>query len=117
MSDIPTDRFDTIAVGDERRVVRRFSADAVDAFARVSGDSNPLHVDDAFASRTSFGRRVAHGMLSAAYVSGIIGTQLPGPGALWFQQEFEFLVPVLVDDEVEFVVRIDHKSEATRTLV
>lgn len=117
MSTVPSDRFDAIAVGDERRVTRRFTADAVDAFARVSGDHNPLHVDDAFAEQTSFGKRVAHGMLSAAYVSSIIGTQLPGPGALWFQQEFEFLVPVLVDDEVEFVVRIEHKSDATRTLV
>lgn len=110
-------RFESIRVGDECRTRRRFSAEAIDAFARVSGDSNPLHVDEAFASQTRFRRRVAHGMLSAAYVSSVVGTQLPGPGALWFQQEFEFLVPVLIDDEVEFTVRVDHKSEATRTIV
>jgi 3-oxoacyl-[acyl-carrier protein] reductase len=110
------DTFEAVAVGAEKRISRRFTADAIDAFALVSGDVNPLHVDAEFAAKTAFGRRVAHGMLSAAYVSHIIGTQLPGRGALWFHQEFEFLVPVLVDDEVEFVVRIDHKSEATRTL-
>lgn len=110
-------RFESIAVGDETRLSRRFTAEAVDAFARVSGDDNPLHVDAAFAAKTRFGRRVAHGMLSAAYVSSIIGTRLPGAGALWFQQEFDFLVPILLDDEVEFVVRVDHKSDATRTLV
>ena len=109
--------FESITVGDETRLRKRFSADAIDAFARVSGDDNPLHVDDAFASKTRFGKRVAHGMLSAAYLSSIIGTRLPGAGALWFQQEFDFLVPVLVDDEIEFVVRVEHKSEATRTLV
>jgi len=109
--------FAAIKVGDETRVRRRFTADAVDAFARVSGDDNPLHVDAAFAARTRFGKRVAHGMLSAAYLSSIIGTRLPGAGALWFQQEFDFLVPVLVDDEIEFVVTVAHKSEATRTLV
>jgi len=109
--------FASIAVGDETRLTRRFTAEAVDAFARVSGDDNPLHVDEAFAAKTRFGKRVAHGMLSAAYLSSIIGTRLPGAGALWFQQEFDFLVPVLVDDEVEFVVTIAHKSEATRTLV
>lgn len=109
--------FASIAVGAETRIRRRFTADAVDAFARVSGDHNPLHVDEAFAAKTRFGKRVAHGMLSAAYLSSIIGTKLPGAGALWFQQEFDFLVPVLVDDEIEFVVRVEHKSEATRTLV
>ncbi len=101
----------------KRACTRRFTADAVDAFARVSGDDNPLHVDEAFAAKTRFGKRVAHGMLSAAYVSSIIGTRLPGAGALWFQQEFDFLVPVLVDDEIAFVVKVEHKSEATRTLV
>ena len=109
--------FASIAVGDETRLTRRFTADAVDAFARVSGDDNPLHVNEAFAAKTRFGKRVAHGMLSAAYVSSIIGTRLPGAGALWFQQQFDFLVPVLVDDEIAFVVKIEHKSEATRTLV
>lgn len=109
--------FESIAVGDETRLRKRFTADAIDMFAKVSGDDNPLHVDEAFASKTSLGKRVAHGMLSAAYVSSIIGTRLPGAGALWFQQEFDFLVPVLVDDEIEFVVRVEHKSEATRTLV
>ncbi len=109
--------FESITVGDETRLRRRITAEDIDAFARVSGDDNPLHVDEAFAARTRFGRRVAHGMLSAAYISSIVGTRLPGPGALWFQQDFNFLVPVLVGDEVEFVVRIEHKSEATRTLV
>ena len=56
-------------------------------------------------------------MLSAAYLSSIVGTQLPGAGALWFQQQFDFLVPVLVDDEVDFTVVVEHKSEATRTIV
>ncbi len=117
MSTSPFARFEAIAIGDEVRLRRVFTADAVDAFARVSGDDNPLHVDEAFAARTHLGRRVAHGMLSAAYLSSVIGTQLPGAGALWFQQEFDFLVPILVDDDVEFVVRVEHKSDATRTLV
>jgi 3-oxoacyl-[acyl-carrier protein] reductase len=109
--------FASIVPGAEIRLRRQFTAEAIDAFARISGDDNPLHVDEAFAARTRFGKRVAHGMLSAAYVSSIIGTQLPGAGALWFQQEFEFLVPVLVGDEIEFVVKVEHKSAATRTLV
>lgn len=109
--------FEQIRVGDQTRLRRRFTADAVDAFAKVSGDDNPLHVDADFAAKTRFGKRVAHGMLSAAYLSSIVGTQLPGAGALWFQQAFDFLVPILVDDEVELTVTVEHKSDATRTIV
>jgi 3-oxoacyl-[acyl-carrier protein] reductase len=109
--------FEQVRVGDQTRLRRTFTADAVDAFAQVSGDDNPLHVDAAFAAKTRFGKRVAHGMLSAAYLSRIVGTQLPGAGALWFQQAFDFLVPILVGDDIEFTVTVEHKSEATRTIV
>jgi 3-oxoacyl-[acyl-carrier protein] reductase len=109
--------FGALKVGERAALKRRFTAEAVAAFANLSGDSNPLHVDEAFANRTRFKRRVAHGMLSAAYVSSLIGTQLPGAGALWFQQEFNFPSPIFIGDEVEFVVRIEHISEATRTLM
>ena len=118
MSDArPLTDFNALKVGDRAVARRTFTADLVNAFARLSGDDNPLHVDEAFARRTTFGRPVAHGMLSAAVVSSVVGTQLPGPGALWFEQQFEFLLPVFVGDEVEFSVRIEHKSEATRTVV
>ena len=109
--------FDSLSVGDRAVTRRTFTAELVNAFARLSGDDNPLHVDETFARRTTFGRPVAHGMLSAAVVSSVVGTQLPGPGALWFEQQFEFLQPIFVGDEVEFSVQIEHKSEATRTVV
>jgi 3-oxoacyl-[acyl-carrier protein] reductase len=113
----PRADFAKIAVGDEVRARHTFHADEVAAFARLSGDTNPLHVDPAFAQTTAFGRPVVHGMLSAAHLSAIIGTRLPGPGALWFQQQFEFPTPVFVGDEVEFVLRVEHVSAATRTIV
>lgn len=109
--------FAKLKVGDRAVVRRTFSAELVDAFARLSGDDNPLHVSEDFARRTTFGRPVAHGMLSAAVLSSVVGTKLPGAGALWFQQQFDFLSPVFVGDEIEFAVQIEHKSEATRTLV
>jgi 3-oxoacyl-[acyl-carrier protein] reductase len=109
--------FASLKVGDRAVVRRRFTAELVQAFAQLTGDDNPLHVSETFAKRTSFGRPVAHGMLSAAVLSSVIGTQLPGPGSLWFQQQFDFPLPVFVGDEVEFSVQIEHKSEATRTLV
>jgi acyl dehydratase len=96
---------------------KEFTASDIDAFAKLSGDFNPIHVDEEFARQTRFRRRIAHGMLSGAYVSTLIGMHLPGPGALWLQQSFEFVAPVFIGDEIEFRLRVEHKSEATRTLL
>ncbi len=109
--------FADLKVGDEASLCRVFTAADVRAFARLSGDLNPLHVDDEFARLTRFRRRIAHGMLSAAYVSALIGMQLPGPGALWLQQSFDFVAPIFVGDRIEFRLRVEHKSEATRTVI
>jgi 3-oxoacyl-[acyl-carrier protein] reductase len=109
--------FDRIQVGDEIAEQKRFDESEVEAFARLSGDHNPLHTDDAFAIRAHFPGRVVHGMLSAVQVSAMIGMRLPGPGALWTEQRFNFLRPVFIGDEISFVLRVKHKSEGTRTLV
>ena len=109
--------FADLKVGDEASLRKEFTSADIGAFARLSGDFNPLHVDDEFAQRTRFRRRIAPGMLSAAYVSTLIGMRLPGPGGVWMQQSFEFVAPIFVGDCVEFRAWIDHKSEATRTLV
>lgn len=108
--------FAAIAVGDEARLTKKILAEDVAAFARLSGDDNPLHVDAEFARRTSFQRPVAHGMLVASYVSTLIGTQLPGPGALWTQQQFRWRAPVFVGDEISLTLRVTHKSTGTHTL-
>lgn len=109
--------FRSIKPGDQVTLRKQISAAHVDAFARLSGDFNPLHVDEEFAKQTRLRRRIAHGMLSAAYVSSLIGMRLPGPGALWLQQSFQFLKPIFAGDEVEYLLRVEHKSDATRTLV
>ena len=69
-------------------------------FAGVSGDTNPLHLDEEFASRTMFESRIAHGMLTASLVSTVLGTKLPGPGAVYVSQAVRFLAPVRVGDTV-----------------
>lgn len=108
--------FDRLAVGDEARFIKRILAEDLEAFARLSGDYNPLHMDAEFARRTSFQRRVAHGMLLGNYVSTLVGMHLPGPGALWAQQNFRWRSPVFIGDEVTILLRVTHKSEGTRTL-
>ncbi|MEZ5667817.1 MAG: MaoC family dehydratase [Alphaproteobacteria bacterium] len=70
-------------------------------FAGVSGDTNPLHLDEEFASRTRFGGRIVHGMLTASLISTLIGTKLPGPGCIYISQDLKFRAPVRVGDTVE----------------
>jgi 3-oxoacyl-[acyl-carrier protein] reductase len=112
-----TDRLDTINVGDEAEIVHTISEADVDAFSRLTGDDNPLHMDEAFAASTSFQKRVVHGMLTASFISTIIGTRLPGPGAMWFEQTTQFLSPVRIGERIRVRARVRHKSVAQRIVV
>ena len=87
-------------------------ADVVN-FAGVSGDTNPIHLDEEFASRTHFGTRIAHVMLYASYLYTILGTKLPGPGSVYIDQRLQFTAPVKVGDTVSACVvvrKIDAKT-------
>ena len=70
-------------------------------FAAISGDDNPVHLDDEFAAQTIFKGRIAHGILSAAFISTVVGTRLPGPGSIYVHQNLKFKAPVRIGDEVE----------------
>ena len=83
-------------------------------FAGVSGDTNPLHLNAEFAAATRFKQRIAHGMLSAAYISTLIGTRLPGPGCLYISQTLKFLAPVRIGDTVIATATITDVNTAHR---
>jgi 3-hydroxybutyryl-CoA dehydratase len=83
-------------------------------FAGVSGDTNPLHLNAEFAATTRFKQRIAHGMLSAAYISTLIGTRLPGPGCLYISQTLKFLAPVRIGDTVVATATITEVNAAHR---
>lgn len=85
-------------------------ADIVD-FARVTGDTNPVHMDEGYAAKTMFKGRIAHGMLSAGYISAVLGTKLPGPGAVYMSQTMMFKAPVRIGDTV--VTRVTVKEVIT----
>jgi len=74
------------------------SGERVELFARASGDTNPLHLDEEFARGTRFGQRVAHGMLTGGIIGGILGTEFPGFGTIYLSQEIKFMRPVFIDD-------------------
>ena len=86
---------------------KTFTEDDVRRFIEITGDVNPLHVDESFAASTKFGRRVLHGMLTASILSTMVGMLLPGPGAIYRAQTITFLRPVHIGDTVtaHFVVR------------
>jgi acyl dehydratase len=108
--------FNEIQPGDCAVLEKEISSEAIRAFAALSGDFNPLHIDEHFASKSSFAKPVAHGMLLGSYVSTLIGMHLPGPGALWTEQSFRWLLPVFAGDVVRVTLRVVHKSPAARML-
>lgn len=109
--------FHGITLGESVSWNHEVTADEVDRFAELSGDKNPLHLSDAFAHRHGFRGRVVHGMLVSAFLSRVLGMELPGPGVLWLSQNTRFPQPVYVGDVIAVEVAVTHKSEALRTLV
>jgi len=103
-------------IGQQARSRIRLDQKFIESFAELSGDRNPLHMDPEFAKRTKFRRVVAHGSSYAAIVSRIIGMELPGPGALWLSQNFEFRLPVFLGDEIEIVATVAQLSQSTNTM-
>ena len=82
-------------------------------FAFASGDINPVHLDDDYAKTTRFGKRIAHGMLSASFISTVLGTKMPGPGTIYLKQSLEFRRPVYIGDTVTAtatVTRVNRKD-------
>ena len=106
-----------LAVGMTRHLTKVVTDRDIELFAEVSTDRNPVHLDDAYARDTVFGGRVAHGMLTAALISAVIGEQLPGHGSVYLGQSLRFLAPVRPGDavraEVE-VTEIDHTRRRVR---
>jgi 3-oxoacyl-[acyl-carrier protein] reductase len=109
--------FDAIAIGQQFELERSFSAEDVLAFATVSGDHSPLHVDAGYAAGTEFGACVVHGILLASLFSQLVGMRVPGRPALYLGQDLSFRRPVLVGETVRAIAKVTAKSEATRTLV
>jgi 3-oxoacyl-[acyl-carrier protein] reductase len=109
--------FADFKVGDSGFLDRVIGSADVARFVELTGDDNPVHVDDDYAAGTKLGSRVVHGMLTACYVSTVIGTILPGEGALWLSEKFDFRAPVRIDDTIHVEVKVRHVSPGTRVLV
>lgn len=109
--------FEDLAVGMEASYVRRVLEEDVHAFALLTGDTNPLHLDHDYAAGTMFNGRIVHGSLTAGYISAILGTLLPGPGAIYVSQSLNFRRPVRIGDEVTSTARVLELLPAKRRAI
>jgi 3-hydroxybutyryl-CoA dehydratase len=93
-------------VGDQASLTVKVTDKMVRDFAELSGDKNPIHLDDAFAAGTRFKRRIAHGMLTSCFISRLLATDMPGAGAVYLGQTLKFTAPVYIEDEVKISAKI-----------
>ncbi|MCO5785963.1 3-hydroxybutyryl-CoA dehydratase [Pseudomonas sp. G11-1] len=114
MSMLENRTYDEVRVGDTASVSHIVSERDLILFATVSGDVNPVHLDQQFAETTPFKGRIAHGMLSGALISAAIACELPGPGTIYIGQELNFLRPVRLDDEIRIELEVLEKLPKNR---
>jgi len=103
-------------IGDKKSFTHQFTREQVEQFAALTGDRNPVHLDDAYARRTPLGAPVVHGMLAASYISTLVGMHLPGPGALWTSFQVDWRHMIRVGDTLEFEAEILQISQSTQTM-
>lgn len=87
------------------------------SFANISNDFNPLHLDEEYAKKSRYKKRIAHGLLSGSLFSGIFGTKIPGEGCVYVSQNFQFLKPVYIGDEVKAVVEVKSIDLTSRRIL
>jgi 3-hydroxybutyryl-CoA dehydratase len=103
-------------IGMKASRTRTFTAEDVEAFARVSTDSNPVHLDEGYAATTRFGKRIVHGMLTASMISALLANDLPGAGSVYLSQTLSFKAPVFLGDTITATVEVTEyraRSKAT----
>ena len=109
-------KFDEIMLGVKTKFTVQINESTINEFARISGDHNPLHIDEQYAAKTQFGKRVCHGMLLASFFSRLVGMYMPGKNALYFSQTLNFQTPCFVGDKVTIEGEVIDKSQSTRII-
>lgn len=102
-----------LSVGMEAETTATITADMIDTFADITGDHNPIHVDEEAAKAAGFEGRIAHGALSASFISAVLGNDLPGPGAVFVELNLRFRKPVLIGSEVKAVAVVEEINART----
>lgn len=108
--------FEQIKIGDKVRFEEKIDQARIDTFANISGDHNPLHMDESYAANTKFKKRVCHGMLLASFFSKLVGMHMPGKSALYFSQTLNFQAPCYVGDEIVVQGEVIDKSDSIKMI-
>lgn len=108
--------FEEITIGDTEKFTEKIHENLLDAFSTISGDYNPLHMDENYAKQSKFQGRVCHGMLLASFFSKLVGMYMPGKNALYFSQTLNFLSPCFVNDEIVIQGQVIDKSYSTKMI-
>jgi len=103
--------FEDLEIGMAEVFAKTITEADIMAFSGISGDTNPVHLNHEFASTTMFKERIAHGMLSASFISTVVGTKLPGPGCIYVSQSLRFKAPVKCGDTVTAICKIISKND------
>lgn len=114
MNDLHGYYLEDLAVGMSASYAKTITEADVVLFAGITGDDNPVHMNAEFAAETSFGQRIVHGMFSAGLISTVLGTRLPGPGAIYLDQQVRFKAPVHIGDTVTATATVEEIDERRR---
>lgn len=107
-------KYENIKVGDSAEVVHKITEEDISTFGKLSGDYNPLHFNEDWAKGTLFKGRIAHGILTTAFISTVIGMKLPGTGTIYLGQSMRFKRPVRIGDVITAKVRVESKDDEKR---
>ncbi|WGS65329.1 MaoC family dehydratase [Marinitoga aeolica] len=110
-------KYEDIKLNQTYEVKRKITAHMVETFAEITGDKNPVHLDEEFASKTIFKKRIAHGILSVGLISAVLGMEFPGPGTIYMKQDSKFLKPIYLDEEITIKITVKEKIEEKSRLV
>ncbi|MEC8265342.1 MAG: MaoC family dehydratase [Pseudomonadota bacterium] len=108
-----------LEIGQKATLSKKITEDDINQFSQITGDDNPVHVNEDFAKQTIFKKRIAHGFLSASLISTVIATKLPGPGSIYISQSLKFLAPVFIDEEINVnivVLEINREKKRVKLL-
>jgi 3-hydroxybutyryl-CoA dehydratase len=111
MTQISNFTYDEITIGQSASYTKQVRERDVQMFAEISGDKNPVHLDEEFAAGTQFGERIAHGMLTGAFISAAIAMELPGPGSIYLGQTLRFTRPVKLGDTITVNIEVTAKKD------
>lgn len=109
--------YEELKLGDTYEKVVKITSNMVEKFAEITGDKNPVHLDEEFAKKTIFGSRIAHGILIVGQISSILGMEFPGPGTIYMKSDTKFLRPVYINEEIKIIISIKEKIDVKKRLV